>query len=235
MPDQPQYPSYPGDENAGGVPPGYPPAPPAHGQQPPQYGQQPPAYGQQPPPYGQQPPQYGQQQYGQYPPQGYGQQPQGYGHGAPNYASWGSRVGAALLDGLITFAIGLVPLIIGIVIAFKDATYNEFTDEYSNVDPLGIVIVLLSIAIYFGFDLWNRGIRVGTKGRSLGKQVVGITIVRADTGALLGGGGGFLRWLITNVFNAISCVGLVDVLWPLWDDRKQTLHDKVVTSIALRT
>lgn len=224
MPDQPQYPSYPGDDNPGGVPPGYPPPPPQYGQQPPQYGQQPPQYGQQQPQYGQYPP-----------PPAYGQQPQGYGQGAPNYASWGSRVGASLLDGLITFAVALVPLIIGIVIAFQDATYNEYTDEYSDVDPLGIVIVLLSIAIYFGFDLWNRGIRVGTKGRSLGKQVVGITIVRADTGTLLGGGGGFLRWLITSVFGALSCVGLVDVLWPLWDDRKQTLHDKVVTSIALRT
>ena len=40
---------------------------------------------------------------------------------------------------------------------------------------------------------------------------------------------------MTFVFGLISCVSLLDVLWPLWDDRNQTLHDKVVSSIAVRS
>lgn len=218
MSDQPQYPSYPGDDSSGGVPPGYQPRP----------GYQSPPPGYQPPPPGYQPPGYGQA------PPAYGQAPAGYGQVAPNYASWGSRVGAALLDGLIAFGIFLIPLIVGFVIMLQNAEVNEVTDELTGVEPLGVIILILTGIGYFAFDIWNRGIRVGTTGQSLGKKVVGISVVKADTGAFLGGGGGFLRWLVATVFSGISCLGLIDVLWPLWDDRKQTLHDKVVSSVALR-
>ena len=27
---------------------------------------------------------------------------------------------------------------------------------------------------------------------------------------------------------------IIDMLWPLWDDRNQTLHDKVVGTVVLR-
>jgi uncharacterized RDD family membrane protein YckC len=30
-------------------------------------------------------------------------------------------------------------------------------------------------------------------------------------------------------------VGLLDVLWPLWDAKNQTLHDKAVGTVVLRT
>ncbi|MFI5426018.1 RDD family protein [Aeromicrobium sp. UC242_57] len=223
MSDQPQYPSYPGDENPGGNPPGYQPPPPGYGQTPPPPGYQPP-----PPGYGQVPPAYGQV------PPAYGQTPQGYGQQPPNYASWGSRVGAYLLDGLITFGIFLIPLIVGLVLMLQNAEVNEVTDELTGIEPIGVVILVLTVIGYFAFDIWNRGVRVGKTGQSLGKKIVGISVVKADTGALLGGGGGFLRWLIATIFNGISCLGLIDVLWPLWDDRKQTLHDKVVSSVAIR-
>lgn len=229
MSDQPQYPSYPGDDSSGGVPPGQTPPPPP-GYQPPPPGYQPPPAGYQPPPPGYQPPPPG---YGQAPP-AYGQAPQGYGPPVPNYASWGSRVGAYLLDGLITLGIVLIPLVVGIIIAFKDATYDDVTETTSGVSGLGVLIMVLSGLLGVVFDLWNRGIRVGTTGQSLGKKIVGIKVIKADTGALLGGGGGFLRWLVETVFSGISCLGLIDLLWPLWDDRKQTLHDKVITSVAIR-
>lgn len=223
MTDQPRYPSYPGPEQPEIPPPGQTPP-----QLPPGY-QPPPPPGYQPPPgYGQAPP------YGQQPPPGYppnqGQSPTG------SYAGWWSRVGAQLLDAAIVLAIIIIPLVAGLIIAFKDAETDPVTGDITGgVAASGILILVLTGLIYLAFDIWNRGIRVGSKGQSLGKQIVGIRIVKADDGQLLGSGGGFLRWLMTLVFSLISCVSLLDVLWPLWDDKNQTLHDKVVSSIAVRS
>lgn len=218
MTQPPEYPTYPGPEQ--------PPTPPPAGSQPPPppgYQAPPPGY-QPPPPPGYQPPP--QQPYGAPPPQG---SPWG------EYAGWWSRVGAQLLDGLITLAVICIPLIVGAVLAFKDVETDPITDEITGgVDPVGVVIMVLGGLLYLVFDIWNRGVRVGTKGQSLGKQVVGIRVAKDADGQLLGGGGGFLRWLMTFVLNLISCVGLLDVLWPLWDNKKQTLHDKIVGSVSLR-
>ena len=180
-------------------------------------------------PQGYQPPPYGQQPQG-YPPAAYGQVPTG------SYAGWWSRVGAQLLDAVILLGVIIIPLVAGLVIAFKDAETDPVTGDHTGgVAASGILILVLTALIYLAFDIWNRGIRVGSKGQSLGKQIVGIRIVKSDDGRLLGSGGGFLRWLMTFVFGLISCVSLLDVLWPLWDDRNQTLHDKVVSSIAVRS
>ena len=31
-------------------------------------------------------------------------------------------------------------------------------------------------------------------------------------------------------FSLFSVLNLLDVLWPLWDDKKQALHDKIVAT-----
>ncbi len=198
--------------------------------QPPQYPSYPgPEQPSTPPPAGYQPP----PPPGYQPPQPYGAAPQGAQWG--EYASWWSRVGAAILDVLITVLLCVVPLIAGLVIAFQDAEIDPVTDEITgDLNPVGILIAVLAGVLYFAFDIWNRGVRVGTKGQSLGKQIVGVRIVKVADGQPLGGGGGFLRWLMAFVLNLVSCVGLLDVLWPLWDDKNQTLHDKIVSSVALR-
>jgi len=177
-----------------------------------------------------------QQPWGQYQPPGYAQPAYGpvLGGGPSPYASWWLRVGAQLIDGIIGGIILGVLVLIGALLAFVGAEVDPVTDEISDVNPLGIVIMVIGFLAYLAFDIWNRGARVGVKGQSLGKQLVGIRIVRAQDGALLGTGSGLLRWLITFLFGLTSCLSLIDVLWPLWDDKNQTLHDKVVGSVALR-
>jgi len=223
MSDQPPpYPEYPEYPQGGGQPPpqgNYPPPP---GGYPPQQ----PGY----------PPQGGSQPWGQYQPPGYSQPAYGpaYPGGPSPYAGWWHRVGGAVIDGLISGVVFGVFVIIGMMIAFRDAWVDSYTDDVHNVDPLGFVIIGIGFLVFVAIDIWNRGLRVGTKGQSLGKQLVGIRVVRAQDGNLLGAGSGFLRWLITFLFGLISCVSIIDVLWPLWDDKNQTLHDKVVGAVALR-
>ena len=232
--------------------PGYGQQPPAYGQQPPAYGQQPPAYGQQPPAYGQQPPAYGQQPpaYGQQPP-AYGPQP-GYGqpqYGAAQpwetgaygmspmnvlpkeaYASWGQRVVAYLIDFAgfwIAWTVGYV--IAGIGIARTDSSTS------GDVDPLtviGYLLVAVTFLAYVIFSIWNRWIRTGRTGMSLGKEKMGIKLVSEDTGQPIGAGMAFVRDLAHYVDGLICSVGY---LFPLWDDKRQTLADKIVKTVVVKT
>jgi uncharacterized RDD family membrane protein YckC len=244
----------PGPENPYGGPQqpyGYPQQPP---QQPGGYPQQPP---QQPGGYPQQPPQQpggGYQQPGGYP--GYPQQggyppPPGAAAGYPGYpqsnlpygmpplASWGARVGATLLDGLI---IMLVP--IGLFIAGYAQFAVKVADRQTDCDNAGISdncplpkmsggsvsLVLLGGALsLIGFVY--LAYREGSTGQTPGKKIVGIRLLRENDGSNLGFGLAFGRRLL-HVIDGAACY--LGYLWPLWDDKNQTFTDKIVHTVVIR-
>lgn len=222
--------------------------PPQYGQQP-NYGQQPPQYGQpqygqpQQPQYGQQPPQYGQPQYGQ--PQ-YGQPqyagafgaPGGQYPGAGNYASWGSRVLAYILDALVSLP-GTIIMIIGYVVLFSSAETSTDSYGYTTVDDvdsggagLGIGLIFLGAVVGLAIAVWNLGFRQGKTGQSLGKKWLNIKVVNEASGQPLGVGGAILRWILLAVLGGLC---FLDFLWPLWDQKKQTWHDMIIKSVVLKT
>lgn len=189
------------------------------------------------PPYGQpagQP--YGQPAYGQ--PQ-YGQPAYGGGAGLPSYplASWGIRAGAYLLDGLLVMAVVLVPVVLGAVLMASSAetTTNEFGAEETTMGGLGVVGVLVMVLGYLlaiAFGLWNQGYRQGKTGQSLGKQWLGLMVVKEATGQPIGVGAGFGRALMHMFVDGQCYIGF---LWPLWDERNRTFGDMVVSSVVIRT
>ena len=66
-----------------------------------------------------------------------------------------------------------------------------------------------------------------------GKKACGIR-VRSESGGPCGYGRAFGRNLVARVIGLVPLVGLIDVLWPLWDDKKQCLHDKAGSTIVVR-
>ena len=198
-----QYPAYPGDQNQPQPPPGYNPPPPA--------GQQ---------------PQYQQPQYAG-PPQ-FSNVP---------FASWGIRVGAYLVDSIITGLVGSILLVPGMIWLFATLeTKQEMVDGRlqevpSSVDPGSIIALLVGGLLYFVFVLWNQGIRAGSRGQSLGKQVVGIQIVDSRTGQFIGGGKGVLRMFLGSILGS-AC--FVNYLWPLFDAEKRTWHDMVMSTYVVK-
>ena len=182
---------------------------PQNPQQPPQ--QQQPGYGypQQPP---QQQPGYGYPQQapqGVPPQQGYPQQP-GYG-AQPPYANWGQRFLGLLVDMLVF----MVPYIVVVVGAS------------TKVWALAIIGYLAVI----GVAIWQL-IREGRTGQTLGKQAVGIRLVREIDGQPLGVGMAFVRRL-AHFLDSLACY--LGWLWPAWDAKRQTFADKVCSSIVIRT
>ncbi|MEV5481106.1 MULTISPECIES: RDD family protein [Streptomyces] len=228
-----------------------------YGQQPPQapYGQQPPVPPQGQPGYGypQQAPQqpYGYPQQQPVPPQqgyGYPQQAAPYGQpgmpgmGMPKgYASWGARLCALLIDGLI---VGLVPgILYGIAAIMAASSVSEVNscayDDYqcradaASAGPPAFAFVLIGLAALAAmaggiFML----IKEGNTGQTVGKKAMSIRLVREDTGQPLGFGMAFVRRL-AHFLDSIACY--IGWLWPLWDDKGQTFADKAVGSVVVKT
>lgn len=189
-------------------------------QNPPQY----PSY----PTGGEQPPAYG------YPPQ----QPYDAGQRGPTapYASWGARLGAYLLDGLIGVAVAIVPFTIGIIIIVTTSTTSTDVNGYTTttgVDPLGFLFLAIAYVMLIAFAIWNYVFRQGRTGQTLGKKIVGIQVVRDENGRFLGAGTAFLRLIMSSILGGVCCLGWFNFLWPLWDDKRQTWHDKIVGSVVI--
>ena len=213
------------------------------------YGQQPPpppgyGYPQQPPPppgygYPQQPPAepqgYGYPQ--QQPPAGYGipQQP-GYGHQAyvqPFYAGWGSRIAAFIIDYLI---IGVpVGVIYGIAAAVggESPTCSSYDGTCSGGGLSGAGLAIAAIGWLLGIagGLWLLH-QEGTTGQTPGKKMVNIRVLREADGQPIGMGMAFVRKL-SHVLDYLPCC--VGFLWPIWDAKKQTFADKIISTVVVKS
>jgi uncharacterized RDD family membrane protein YckC len=130
-------------------------------------------------------------------------------------AGWWIRVGAYLIDTVI--------LVIGLfVLVLIGGLIN---------DGLAVVLVILWLIVTLvGYWTYFEG---GESGQTIGKKAVGIR-VRSETGGPCGYGRAFGRNLVARVIGLFPFVGLIDVLWPLWDAKKQCLHDKAGSTIVVR-
>ncbi|MGI5207634.1 RDD family protein [Spirillospora sp. CA-108201] len=72
--------------------------------------------------------------------------------------------------------------------------------------------------------------REGVTGQTPGKRLLGIRLQGADGGAPIGFGAALLRRL-AHVLDALPCYA--GYLWPLWDDRRQTLAGKIMTTVVI--
>lgn len=193
---------------------------------------QPDPYGQQPEsnPYGDQPA-YGQPGYGQQPAYP-GQSPYGQPVGAGGYAHWGKRVGAYLIDYLISM-LTMIPYFIGAAMTAGTTTVDETTGQLETSDGgsgVGAALMVLGIVLYIAFFVWNYCIKQGRTGYTIGKGVLGIKLIKEQTGQPIGAGMSFVRQ-IAHVIDAIPCY--LGFLWPLWDAKRQTFADKIVGTVVI--
>ncbi|WP_020387738.1 RDD family protein [Kribbella catacumbae] len=146
----------------------------------------------------------------------------GYGYAPPGQlAGWPVRVGASVIDSLVQ----LPPAVIGVIVAVAvNGDSRQLTPAAATSMVLGGLLSLL-VAI------WNRVIKQGRSGQSIGKQVTGLKIVSARTGQTIGVGRTLGREICANIFNNLCFLNL---LWPLWDAKQQTWHDKVVSDLVIK-
>jgi uncharacterized RDD family membrane protein YckC len=68
---------------------------------------------------------------------------------------------------------------------------------------------------------------VSLRGYSIGQGVVKVKVVD-QSGNLLSQGTALIRLLAQAGMGFVPFLPILDLLWPLWDERRQTLHDKAV-------
>jgi uncharacterized RDD family membrane protein YckC len=156
------------------------------------------------------------------------------------YTPWLTRVLAYLIDAipvLILEAIGY-----GLLFGTRETACITDTSEYdlgefcaTGASTLGQVSFgLFAILLPLVYIVWNFGYRQGTTGSSIGKSIMKFKIVSEKTGQPIGFGMSVVRQLIYVVF-AAACgiLWLVAVLFPLWDAKRQTLVDKIISTVAV--
>ncbi len=162
-------------------------------------------------------------------------------------AGLGARLVARIVDGVIVTILGVLaglPLWIRAVRAMVD--YVEQIDAAvqagATVDPFGIYtesgalgpligaqVVLLVVQAVYTIGL------VGWKGGTLGKLMLGIRVRPWDRAGTPTYGQATKRWVTGELAGAIvGLYSLVDLLFPLWDDRKQALHDKWPLTVVVK-
>jgi uncharacterized RDD family membrane protein YckC len=155
----------------------------------------------------------------------------GSGWEGKQLASWGSRVGAYLLDALILL-IPVTAVIVLVVVVALNSTGGGIV--------LGIVsgLLYLVVLVFYAPVLMAR--EGEHNGQTWGKQIVGIRVVR-DNGVPVDFGFAFVRDVLVKglLFGFVgswffSIPTLIDYLWPLWDGENRCLHDMVVSTHVVR-
>lgn len=130
------------------------------------------------------------------------------------YAGWWLRAVAWLIDSIV----------VGVVVIVLNWSLG--------LDPLGTTATVVSFGAFVAYSALLDG---GPNGQTLGRRLVGIQVRKASTGGSLGPGPAAVRASVEQICYFFFLIpAILDNLWPLWDKRKQTWHDKVADSVVVR-
>ncbi len=127
-------------------------------------------------------------------------------------AGWGIRAIGAVMDAVI---IGLVTFLIAEAAGVHGHTRYLYLD--------------LAVSFAYSFAL------IGFWSHTLGMACLRLDAVNAIDGRLpIGPGRAAVRSLAAGLLTIFPIAAVVDLLWPIWDPRNQTLHDKAAGTVVLR-
>ncbi len=145
----------------------------------------------------------------------------------PRAGFW-SRFGASFVDGMLVWLVMIAiawPLVgTDLVDAFKTNDPVEINLAIQKMSPL---LNLLSLTLPFGYRVWLEG---GRRGQTLGKRLFRIRVISFRNGGPIGHGQAALRVICSWVSSIALGFGYLAMLW---DDEKQTWHDKWTDSVVV--
>ncbi|MFI2752802.1 RDD family protein [Cellulomonas sp. P22] len=140
------------------------------------------------------------------------------------YAPWISRVGSRLLDILLYLPLAIIAEVVAATMSEPGATTGTAV-----LTPAGALVIVVLILLDLALWVWNIGLLGGRTGSTLGKRALGTRLVLTSTGQPVGVGMALLRDLLHVLDNFL----FLGYLWPLWDARRQTFADKIVSSVVV--
>lgn len=162
---------------------------------------------------------------------------------AAEYGGFWQRSGGYIIDALITFVIAGVPaLMVGSIIFMAQAPdiaiYRAWNPDIAltpeQLEQLhdarrnqaiasSIVAVVLALGYY---------VPLNARGATFGKRMVGLRVEDHATRDAIGYPRAFARYVVAIVGGLAILIGY---LWCIWDEKKQTWHDKAAGSVVVRT
>lgn len=151
------------------------------------------------------------------------------------YAPWIRRVAAALIDGIpVVIAMGIG---FGMITGTQETACQAQMSEYDIAEfcatgssVLGLASFAIALVLSVAYGIWNYGYRQGTSGSSIGKAIMKSIVVSEKTGEPIGFVLSVVRQIAHFLDAAICWIGF---LFPLWDPKRQTLADKLMSTVCL--
>jgi uncharacterized RDD family membrane protein YckC len=157
-------------------------------------------------------------------------------YGPPNappgyYASFGQRAVGTLWD-IVYVLPALVLYVVGFFTLFAGVALADENDPSTGVPVIvvGGLLLLASLVVGIWLTIRNQILRQGRTGYTWGKAKVGIRCIREVDGQPSGVGNAVARYFLHSLINQ-ACY--LDYLWAAWDDRRQTLTDKLLKTVVV--
>ena len=144
-------------------------------------------------------------------------------------AGRGTRLAAAILDGIAFSAMVYLPLIIGMrlnggPLVLPNGHFNPLA-----LAGAGLWLPLIGLIAW----CWLTILFVTRNGQSIGKKMVAIKVVRSDGSQATLGRIFLLRNVVNTVLAFVPLYGLVDILL-IFGEARQCVHDKIADTIVIR-
>jgi uncharacterized RDD family membrane protein YckC len=138
-------------------------------------------------------------------------------------ADFWPRFGGAFIDAFVYFLAAIPSVVIGFALILGGGSAGGgFGSGFA---------ILLGIAVFATASLIPIGLQakaLSQSGQTIGCRVCGLKVVKIATGQYLS------FWpAVGRVVFASLASGQVCYLWMLWDDKKQTWHDKILDTVVI--
>ena len=125
------------------------------------------------------------------------------------YATWSRRAAAWLVDTV------LVVVVIAAAARISD--------------------VVETVTILFLPAAYATVCHGGRSGQTAGKWLLGLSVRHEASLGRLGYPAALGRWLVALLLWVLFLLpGVLDALWPLWDEKRRALHDRAAGSVVVR-
>jgi uncharacterized RDD family membrane protein YckC len=151
-------------------------------------------------------------------------------------AHWWKRVVAFFIDAVILWVVNLIlGAILGGFLDFTtEPTFNPNTGQIEGGSGFFVGLILGNVILALVGIAYHVFFNGNEKGQTPGKMVMKIQVRSEATGGPAGYGKAALRYIVGGVLFLLCIVpGVVDLLFPLWDPKRQTIHDKAANTLVI--